>query len=170
MFLDLTDDEEQKSFEMVPSGEYKVTIEEAGLKDYQNMDGEYLKVTFSIEEGEYENQKIFMNYNFAHPESDEANRIGRGQLKSMLAVFGKNGIEQDPAELEDEQLYIKVKKVKKGEYENHNIQKYMSVEDYEGAKKSTKTKKTQAAAKKKTTTKKKVEVMQEAPELEDIPF
>ena len=85
--FDFTNDDEVKGFEALPAGNYLATVYEAEVKDTKAGTGTYIKVQFKVVEGEHENRRFFTNYNITNP-NDEAQRIGRGQLKNMMACAG----------------------------------------------------------------------------------
>jgi len=80
--------EEANRFTPVPKGEYKLKCLEAEEFDTRSQDGTYIKAKFEIVEGKYEGRKVFQNFNVNNP-SDDAQRIGRGQIYAWRVACGK---------------------------------------------------------------------------------
>lgn len=87
MFLDLSNVEEQKGFEVVPQGDYLVIVDDAQVKDTKSGTGAYINVKFLITEGEYKNRAIFNMFNIKN-DNQQAVKIGLEQLKAFLKISG----------------------------------------------------------------------------------
>lgn len=85
--FDFTDDDEVKGFEALPAGNYLASVFEAEVKETKAGTGTLIKIQFKVVDGNYENRRFFANYNITNP-NDEAQRIGRGQLKNMMSCAG----------------------------------------------------------------------------------
>jgi len=79
--------DKESSFEPIPAGVYNVTVTEATLGETAKGD-QRLKVTFAVIDGEYTGRKIFEGYMMSG--NEKAVQIGRGQVKSLLKVAGKD--------------------------------------------------------------------------------
>ena len=70
-------------FDLLPTGNYNVTCDEAEIKDTKAGTGKYIKVTFRIRDGEFKDRKVWHNFNIENP-NPTAVEIGMSQLKSFL--------------------------------------------------------------------------------------
>lgn len=122
---DFTDDDEVKGFEALPAGNYLATVYEAEVKETKAGTGTYIKVQFKIVDGEHENRRFFTNYNITNP-NDEAQRIGRGQLKNMMSCAGVTDFK-----LEDVQNLIGMTMVVKLAFKTDNYGDGNEVRGYE---------------------------------------
>lgn len=95
MSIDLSNVEDT-SFETIPPGEYKVSVEKAEIKPTKAGTGEYLKVEFVILDGEHAQWKLWHNFNVKNP-NEKAVQIGKQQLKSFLIAAGY----ADPTKMTD---------------------------------------------------------------------
>lgn len=71
------------NFETIPDGKYTAACTDAMLKDTKNGTGEYIQCTFTVQGGEHEGRKVFMNFNTKNA-NEKAIEIGQQQLKSFL--------------------------------------------------------------------------------------
>ena len=71
-------DVEEKTFTLIPEGNYVVKIESVEVKETKDKD-EMWKVKFNIEEGDFKGQKIFTNLVF--------NDGGYGNIKKLYSVI-----------------------------------------------------------------------------------
>ena len=103
-------DYEETSFEPVPAGTYVIGLESSEMKTTKKGDGQYLKCTFQILDGEYKNRKVFMNFNMVNP-SQTAQNIG---LSQFAALCKATGVLQptDSCQLNDIPVKAKVKVIK----------------------------------------------------------
>lgn len=101
--LDLTNDE-VKSFDVLPKGDYMVRIDKAELKESKNNSAnQYINLELTVMQGKYEDRKVFSMINIIN-QNEKAAAIGRSQLKQLLIATGeaKEGdkiIFKDPAVL-----------------------------------------------------------------------
>lgn len=93
--IDLTNDQEQ-SFEVLPAGKYLVRCTEAKVEDTKSGTGQFITCQLQVLEGPHESRKLFTRFNIKN-DSEQAQKIGRGQLKGFLT---KSGF-KDPNKLED---------------------------------------------------------------------
>ncbi len=89
--------EVKTDFEPLPDGDYLCQVEAAESKRTKKLDGTYVKVTFSVLEGDYENRKIWHNFNTTNP-NPQAVDIGLSQLKAFFVAAGVT----DGLQFEDE--------------------------------------------------------------------
>jgi hypothetical protein len=91
--------DEVNNFQPIPKGEYKLQALEAEEFDTKKGDGTLLKVKFEVVDGPYTRRKIFMNFNVNNP-SDQAQRIGRGQIYAWRLACNKPDAEDTDQLLE----------------------------------------------------------------------
>jgi hypothetical protein len=101
--LDMSDAEDlREGFKAVPPGDYQLYMESSERKTNKKETGEYLACVFVVAGGEYENSKIFCNFNLWNTNT-EAVRIAKAQWRALCeAVLGQpNAINNDSASLHD---------------------------------------------------------------------
>lgn len=110
----------QTGFEPVPAGWYNVVIDETEMKPTKEGNGSYLKVRYSILDGQYAGRKIYgmITLQNSNPQAVE---IGLKQLSAVAHAVG-HLLVQHSEELHGKPLKIKVKirNDKTGEYEPQN--------------------------------------------------
>lgn len=122
-------------FETVPPGWYNVIVDESEMKPTKAEGGAYLKVRYSILDGQYAGRKLFGNINLqnANPQAVE---IGLKQLSALAHAVGVLMV-ADSQQLHNIPLKIKVKvrKDTTGQYEDQNeVQQWKNInEPVEGA-------------------------------------
>lgn len=84
---DLTNVKETTAFTVIPKGEYLVSAKAGELKATKAGDGSYVKVEFTVIEGEYTGRKIWMTFNVINP-NPIAVEIGMAQLKGFFKAAG----------------------------------------------------------------------------------
>lgn len=80
-------------FEPIPPGKYPVEIVASELLQTKAGDGQYLKFTFSILDGEYAGRYIWSNINIDNP-SPKAVEIAEHELASIIKACGLESIEE----------------------------------------------------------------------------
>lgn len=102
----------------IPEGVYNLLIEKSELvKSKANND--MIKLTFVVEDGDFEKRKLFMNLNVEHA-NPQVVEIAKKQLHALLILCGLKQIE-DAADLMGQSLKTKVKVKKRtdtGEMQN----------------------------------------------------
>lgn len=105
----------------IPEGVYNLLIEKSELvKSKANND--MIKLTFVVEDGDFENRKLFTNLNIAHA-NPQVVEIAKKQLHALLILCGLKQIE-DAADLMGQSLKTKVKVKKRtdtGEMQNEVV-------------------------------------------------
>ena len=81
------DSVESQSFEPLPKGHYRLRAIELEMKDTKNGDGAYLKATFEVMEGQYENRRIWQNFNLVNKNA-KAVEIALSKIKDWLTATG----------------------------------------------------------------------------------
>ena len=111
--------EPNEGFDLLPIAEYVAFITESELKSTQSGDGAYLKFTFQICEGKYQNRKLWLNLNTKNP-NPETVAIAKGQLSAICRAVGVM-TPKDTSELHNKAMRISVgqrKNKKSGNLEN----------------------------------------------------
>ena len=114
-------DYEETSFEPIPEGQYVVILESSDLKTTKAGDGQYLKCSFQVIDGDYKGRKVVMNMNIEN-KNDTARNIGRSQLNALCKAANVLN-PSDSCQLHDIPVIAKVKVVKdtyKGEEKMQN--------------------------------------------------
>jgi hypothetical protein len=108
-------------FELLPPGEYVAQIIESGIIPTKAGDGQMVKFTFEITEGELERRLIWVRVNISNPNA-QAQNIGRKEL-AKIAVAAGVGIFDDTEELHYKPMLITVahKEDKTGQYGPQNV-------------------------------------------------
>jgi len=111
-------------FDVLPAGEYSVVISESEVKPTKSGNGNYLQLTFTVIEGEYENRKLFARLNIDNP-SGQAVAIARSELSAICHAVGVLKLKTS-AQLHDIPLSVKVviQKNKETGEEFNAIKKY----------------------------------------------
>jgi hypothetical protein len=110
---------EGQNFDPIPEGWYTAQIKAAELKNTKANDGQYIAVQYTVTGPTHAGRVIFGNLNIKNRNS-EAERIGMGQLGSVMGAIGLAKIE-DTDQLIGGNLQIKVGMSKPQEgYEQRN--------------------------------------------------
>ena len=105
--FDATQVEPATGFDPLPAADYTAVIAESGFQETKAGDGQYLKLTFEIIDGQYKGRKIWTNLNLNNPNA-KAVEIAKGQLSAICRAVGVLQ-PQDSGELHDRPLIIRVK-------------------------------------------------------------
>ena len=110
---------EGQNFDPIPEGWYIAQIKSAELKNTKANDGQYIAVQYAVSGPTHAGRVVFGNLNIKNRNS-EAERIGMGQLGSVMGAIGLAKIE-DTDQLIGGNLQIKVGLSKPQEgYEQRN--------------------------------------------------
>lgn len=111
-------DTEQRDYEELPNGIYKMEMEASDVTPTSKGDGTILKTTnVVIEPEEYAGRKLFTNYNLENKNA-QAQEIGQRQFASLCRAIGVGEVE-DSEELHFRAFTVKVglgKPSKDGQY------------------------------------------------------
>lgn len=112
--------ENQKTSSVVPAGEYPAIMIESEKVATKANDGHYLKTQWQIVKGEFQNRRIFCNFNlWLNPSKEVAIQIGKGQFSECCrAVSVLNP--KDSSELHNKVCMVKLKIVKDDQYGDKN--------------------------------------------------
>lgn len=91
--VSLSEIEDANGFMPIPEGEYIVRATHMSLKETKIGEGKYLKFEFLVQEGPYQNRKIFQNVMVEHI-NPEAQRIGLQWVKSWIMACTGTGTER----------------------------------------------------------------------------
>jgi hypothetical protein len=113
---------EGSTFDLLPIGIYSAQIIEAEVTVPQSQDGQNIRLTWSIIDGEYEKRQVWHNITFQHS-STRAQEIGRRQLKDLCEACGiTTGISNpDPFKFIPCKIRVGIKKDKDGIYDDKNV-------------------------------------------------
>lgn len=76
------------SFEPVPDGWYKVIVAKSNIKPTRDPANSMLALELTVVEGQFQNRKIFWNFNLFHSTSSDAVRIAYEELSALQHVIG----------------------------------------------------------------------------------
>ena len=94
--IDLSDVSESG---LPPAGNYTAVVEDAVIKDTKAGTGQYLNVRWKIVGGDHAGSSFFSMYNFKNP-NPKAEQIGKGQLKTIMRLAGKDPTKVNPSLLQ----------------------------------------------------------------------
>lgn len=77
----------QQPLEVLPAGRYTVAIVESELKATKNGNGEYLKLTLEVVDGQYKGRKLFENLNLKN-QNEQTVQIARSTLSAICHAVG----------------------------------------------------------------------------------
>ncbi|MTI13812.1 DUF669 domain-containing protein [Sansalvadorimonas verongulae] len=77
-----------QGFEPLPNGEYIAMITEAEIKNTKAGNGQYVKFTWAIVDGQYANRKLWSNHNIVNP-NPTAEKIGREEISAIAHAIGR---------------------------------------------------------------------------------
>jgi hypothetical protein len=119
------------AYDLLPIGIYSAQIE-AEITVPQSLDGQGVKLVWSITEGEYEKRQVWQHITFAHS-STQAQDIGRRQLKDLCEACGiTTSISgPDPFKFIPCKIRVGIKKDKDGVYEDKNVVTRVWLASYE---------------------------------------
>lgn len=105
---------DSEDYAELPEGDYPCIISESELKDTKAGDGQYLKLTFQVFEGDFKGRLIWENLNL-YNKNETAVKIAEQTLKKICAAVGFTGQLKDSAQLHDTPLRVTLYRNKKGE-------------------------------------------------------
>lgn len=86
--FDATTVEPSVPFSAVPAGDYTVILSNAKVEQTKDKANHYLKLEFTIQDGEYKGRKLFDNLNLWHQGSQQAAEIAWRQLSGLCHATG----------------------------------------------------------------------------------
>jgi hypothetical protein len=110
----------ENSFELIPAGNYPAVVEDSSIESLKSGNGQALKLTLRIVDGQYTGRKVWARLNIRH-NNPEAERIAQQQLRELCDSIGITRM-QDTVELHNKPVGIRVKirEDKTGQYEPTN--------------------------------------------------
>ena len=117
--FDATNVDPSVDFEHIPAGRYNAEITDSDMLDNSRGTGEYLKLEFTILDGEYAGRKLWAQLNLNNP-STQAVEIAQRELSAICHAVGKLRV-QDSVQLHNIPLEINVKVKTSPEYGPQNI-------------------------------------------------
>ena len=74
-------------FEPIPADDYVATVTEAEMRTTRRGDGEYIKLTWQVQDGQHAGRLSWQNINWQNP-NEAAVAIGKKQLASICRAVG----------------------------------------------------------------------------------
>lgn len=116
----------KEGFDILPAGEYKAVITDSDYAPNKANTGKMLKLTYTIIDGNFKNQKIFNNLNLENP-SIQAVNISKTALNSICKALNVIDL-QDSSQLHNQPLIIEVTVKESEQYgKQNNIKKHKSI-------------------------------------------
>lgn len=112
----------EDTFELIPPGDYKVTITDSEMKMNSKGTGEFLKVSLTISDDGYTGRMLFDNFNLVHV-NDKAVEIAQKQFAGLCKAAGVLA-PSDSSELHDIEI-IAVVDIE-GDY--NRVKRYKAIE------------------------------------------
>ena len=109
--------QEERNYEVLPSGEYVVVITQTEMKTTQNGNGKYLKLTLNVLRGKHKGRYLWDQLNLENP-NQQAVDIARATLSSICRAINVM-TPNDSSELHNKPLVAQVgKDTYQGELKN----------------------------------------------------
>lgn len=93
-------------FDVLPPGEYTVSIVESTIKDTKEGTGKYLELKFQVLDGEYKNRYLWDRLNIENP-NQKTQQIAQANLSAICRAVGVME-PKDSSELHSKPLTVKV--------------------------------------------------------------
>ncbi len=87
MRFDTANEKEDSGFEPIPPGIYRVMVGDALLKPNKSGNGQHVSMKMTIVDGQHKKRMLWHNFNVENANAN-AQKIGRGQMKSFLTAIG----------------------------------------------------------------------------------
>lgn len=114
------DSSQHSASSVVPLGDYEMIAIKSEVKPTNDGTGKYLKVEFQITKGEFQNRRVFKNFNlWLSPEKEEAINIAKGQFSQFCRAVGVL-TPRDSSELHNIPFKAKVKVKTSPGYDDQN--------------------------------------------------
>lgn len=126
------DHEEMGDFSPLPNGEYVVKISDSDYKQNKNKTGHYLQLIREVCEGDYKGRKVYSNLNLDNPNPVTV-EIAQKELTSTCKACGVVSVE-DSEELHGIEHIVKLG-IKKGDKDNPDSNKILSIKPLDGVSK-----------------------------------
>ena len=117
--FDATQIDPTVDYEHVPAGRYNVEITDSDMLDNSKGTGEYLKLEFTILDGDFAGRKLWTQLNLSNP-SARAVEIAEREFSAICHATGKLKV-QDSVQLHNIPLEINVKVKNNAEYGLQNV-------------------------------------------------
>ena len=117
--FDATQIDPTVDYEHVPAGRYNVEITDSDMLDNSKGTGEFLKLEFTILDGDFAGRKLWTQLNLSNP-SAQAVEIAEREFSAICHATGKLKV-QDSVQLHNIPLEINVKVKNNAEYGLQNV-------------------------------------------------
>jgi hypothetical protein len=104
--------EAQQEFSAIPTGEYLAVIVDSDMKPTKKEDGEYLELTYQVQEGEFKGRKVWARLNLKSSNAQAA-EIANRQFRSVREATGVMN-PRDSQELHNKPHVIRVEFIPSG--------------------------------------------------------
>lgn len=99
--------EDDRSFDLIPNGDYEAQIIGSEVKPTKDGNGKRLNLTIEITSGPFANRKVWDGINFINP-SATAQTIGQQRLKAYCEAVGHAGHLSDTDDLHFKPIRVKI--------------------------------------------------------------
>ena len=99
--------EDMGTFAPLPVGEYAVEVNKTEYKQNSAETGHFLRIVFTVVEGEHKGRLLFSNLNLDNPNSDTVDRAER-ELATIAKACGVNTVIEDSDILHGKELIVDV--------------------------------------------------------------
>jgi hypothetical protein len=115
------DQQEGSNFELIPVGDYTAEIIEAAITQPRSGDGQMLKLTWKITDGEYAGRQLWQTLCYLHS-NQQAQDIARRTLKDLCVALDIREQITDPEvfKYKPARVRVIVEKDKSGQYDDQN--------------------------------------------------
>ena len=129
---------ESTTFDVLPAGDYVVTVTESEMKPTKKSGGEYLMLTLEVLEGAHKGRRLWSRLNLVN-ENTTAVEIAERQLADLCRAVGKEEVE-DSEDLHDTPVVavVKVRPADREYSESNDVIAFKSVRTASGAVSATK--------------------------------
>jgi len=122
-------DEQEMSFDPIPSGDYYAVIENSEYVTNKKETGMILNLTWQVIDGKFKGRKVFESLNLEH-KNQQAQQIARGAMNAICTATGISNL-KDSSQLHNIPMMITVgiQTDKTGMYpDKNNIKKHKAIE------------------------------------------
>lgn len=116
--FDATQVDPASSFDPIPAGTYAVRITESERKQNSKKNGEYIKLTFTVVEGQYKGRLLWVYLNVIHSNAT-TQEIGRKELSAICHATNQLKL-RDTKQLHDITIEVVVRVVEDDQYGKSN--------------------------------------------------
>lgn len=121
--------EPSNDFSPIPVGTYAMEVIESDIAETKNGKGTLLKMTLRVTEGEFENRRVWAQFNIRH-ENQQAQEIGQRQLSDLSRACGFTA---NPSDSEDFhgipiKVSVKIGKAQEGYEPRNEVSRFIAAD------------------------------------------